>query len=129
VVIVHAQTHAFTKAVERRRVANSRVVRISVAPGYEGSIGPVVTVADPVANAHVIVIAVEEVTKGNACWYSVARTVWRWMIVGCKTGVGRVEAVKNTAIFVGVAVTVAQVVEAGRAEPVARVTATHPAMK
>ena len=97
---------AAAEAVEGRRVADARVVRVAVAPRHERAVAGSAVVAD---NAHVVVIAaaaiaVHEVAKGEASWHGVAAPVGLRVTVGGQAGVGRVQAVKNTAVFVVVAV-------------------------
>lgn len=99
---------AAAEAVEGRRVADARVVRVAVAPRHERAVAGSAVVAD---NAHVVVIAaaiaavaVHEVAEGEASWHCVAAPVGLRVTVGGQAGVGRVQAVKNTAVFVVVAV-------------------------
>lgn len=96
---------AAAEAVEGRRVADARVVRVAVAPRHERAVAGSAVVAD---NAHVVVIAaaiaVHEVAEGEASWHGVAAPVGLRVTVGGQAGVGRVQAVKNTAVFVVVAV-------------------------
>ena len=91
-------------------------MRISVAPRHERA-------GRPLTKAQVEVIAVKQVAKGDARWDSVVGAVASGLAVRSQARVGRVQAVENTAEFVAVAI--ANVIQAGRAEPVSR-AASHP---